>query len=253
MVISASQVIGGMEANQRACCKIAVPPPGVKAVDLHDVERYEPFQHAVGATMTDLPVTLAIDTAAPRLNLGLLRADGGVDTLVEDIAKGHAEILFARIDTLLARNGLAYADLERIASSTGPGSFTGLRIGLSAARGLGLARKLPVIGVPSLVALSLGGTGGPLAVLLDARREEAYLQLFAAPGRPETPPRLLPMAAARALVETGRDVIASPFADPARLVRFAAAADPAAYPPHAAYIRDADAKPQDAARIPRRA
>ncbi|ODT48296.1 MAG: tRNA (adenosine(37)-N6)-threonylcarbamoyltransferase complex dimerization subunit type 1 TsaB [Pelagibacterium sp. SCN 63-126] len=197
-------------------------------------------------------LTLAIDTAAPRLQLALARHDGSVDVLVEDIAKGHAEILFDRIDTLLTRNNLAYADLDRIAVTTGPGSFTGLRIGLSAARGLGLARKIPVLGIPSLLAVSLGVAAGPLAVLVDARRGEAYLELFTAPGAIGDGPRLVPIADARSAIPAGTEVIESPFADIGAMARFAAGADPLAFPPHAAYIRDADAKPQDAARIPRR-
>ena len=202
--------------------------------------------------MSSLPVTLAIDTAAPRLQLALLRADGGVDLSLDDIATGHAEILFSRLEALLKRNDLGHADVQRIAVTTGPGSFTGLRIGLSAARGLGLARKLPVLGIPSLLALSLGVAQGPIAVLLDARRGEAYFQAFASPGTALTPPRLLPMEDARSLVPGGATLIESPFVAMAAMVRFAAAADPALYPPHAAYIRDADAKPQNAARIPRR-
>ncbi|WP_052951618.1 tRNA (adenosine(37)-N6)-threonylcarbamoyltransferase complex dimerization subunit type 1 TsaB [Devosia soli] len=199
-----------------------------------------------------MPVTLAIDTAAPRLQLALLRADGHVDVSVDDIATGHAEILFDRMAALLDRNALTHADVARIAVTTGPGSFTGLRIGLSAARGLGLARKLPVLGIPSLLALSLSMPSGPVIVLLDARRGEAYFQAFSAPGISETEPRLLPIEQARAHVTPGTALIESPFVDPAAMVRFAAGADPALYPPHAAYIRDADAKPQDASRVPRR-
>lgn len=197
--------------------------------------------------------TLAIDTAAPRLQLALALHDGQIDVLVEDIAKGHAEILFDRIETLLARNHVTYADLDRIAVTTGPGSFTGLRIGLSAARGLGLARKIPVLGIPSLLAVSLAAAHGPVAVLVDARRDEAYLEVFTVPGAVGDGPRLVPMADARAGIPAGAQVIESPFADIGAMARFAAAADPLAFPPHAAYIRDADAKPQDAARIPRRA
>lgn len=202
--------------------------------------------------MSKPPTTLAIDTAAPRLQLALLRADGATDISIDDIATGHAEILFDRLAALLARNGLSHADVERIAVTTGPGSFTGLRIGLSAARGLGLARKLPVLGIPSLFALSLGAAAGPVIVLLDARRGEAYFQSFSAPGVAETEPQLLGMEEARARIRAGATLIESPFVDLAAMARFAAAADPYDYPPHAAYIRDADAKPQDAARVPRR-
>ena len=202
--------------------------------------------------MTPAPITLAIDTAAPRLHLALLRPDGTTDISVDDIATGHAEILFDRLAVLLARNALSHADVQRIAVTTGPGSFTGLRIGLSAARGLGLARKLPVVGVPSLLALSLSVAAGPVTVLRDARRGEAYFQSFSAPGVPETPAQILPIEEARALVTAQTTLIESPFIDPAALVRFASLADPAAYPPHAAYIREADAKPQNASRIPRR-
>lgn len=202
--------------------------------------------------MSAPPITLAIDTAAPRLQLALLCRDGRIDQSIDDIATGHAEILFDRLGTLLARNGMGYGDLQRIAVTTGPGSFTGLRIGLSAARGLGLARKLPVLGIPSLFALSLGAGTGPIAVLLDARRGEAYIQTFSAPGSATTPPQLLPMAQAQALVPEGAQLVEEPFVAMEPLVRFAAAADPQNFPPHAAYIRDADAKPQDAARVPRR-
>src|SRR4051812_38337864 len=98
---------------------------------------------------------LAIDTAAPRLQLAVLRGDGGFDTLIEDMATGQAERLFPALAELLARSNASYSDLARIAVTTGPGSFTGLRIGLSAARGLALALGIPVVGIPSLLALSL--------------------------------------------------------------------------------------------------
>lgn len=200
--------------------------------------------------MSALPLTLAIDTAAPRLQLGLLLADGRVDISIDDIATGHAELLFERIATLLERNGVSYGDLGRVAVTTGPGSFTGLRIGLSAARGIGLARSVPVIGIPSLLALSLSAAG-PVDVLVDARRDEAYFQSFSAPGVARTTPQLLPMAEARAAIRPDAALIESPFIDIAALVRYGATADPATHPPEAAYIRDADAKPQTAARIAR--
>ncbi len=197
-----------------------------------------------------MTITLAIDTAAPRLQLGLLLGDGRTDVSVDDIATGHAELIFGRIAELLERNGVGYADLQRIVTTTGPGSFTGLRIGLSAARGIGLARGIPVIGVSSLVALSLGATG-PATVLLDARRGEAYFQTFAGPAQPTTEGDLLPMSIAQAAIVPGTVVISSPFVDIAALARHGATLDPAGNPPEPDYIRDADAKPQTAARIER--
>lgn len=198
-----------------------------------------------------MPITLAIDTAAPRLQLGLLLADGRVDVSVDEMATGQAEAIFARIAALLERNGLDYADLERVVTTTGPGSFTGLRIGLSAARGIGLARGIPVVGVSSLVALSLG-VDGPSTVLLDARRDEAYFQIFAGPALPTTEADLVPMMIAQAAVVPGTTLITAPFIDIAALARHGATLDPAGNPPEPNYIRDADAKPQTAARIERR-
>jgi tRNA threonylcarbamoyladenosine biosynthesis protein TsaB len=198
-----------------------------------------------------MTITLAIDTAAPRLQLGLLLDDGRADISVDEIATGHAELIFGRIADLLGRNGLGYADLDRVVTTTGPGSFTGLRIGLSAARGIGLARGIPVIGVSSLVALSLGADG-PATVLLDAKRGEAYFQTFAGPGQLMTEGDLVPMVIAQAAIVPGTALITSPFVDIAALARFGAVLDPAGNPPEPNYIRDADAKPQTAARIERR-
>jgi tRNA threonylcarbamoyladenosine biosynthesis protein TsaB len=193
---------------------------------------------------------LAIDTAAPRLQLALLRGDVA-DTLVEDMPQGQAERIFPAIDELLGRNGASYRDLRRIAVTTGPGSFTGLRIGLSAARGLGLALNIPVVGVPSLLALSLPVTCAHAAVLLDARRDEAYFQAFSGPAIPASEPMLLPMAEARARISPGAEVLATPFVDIGALARLAATLDPTGYPPEASYIRDADAKPQEKFRVAR--
>jgi tRNA threonylcarbamoyladenosine biosynthesis protein TsaB len=193
---------------------------------------------------------LAIDTAAPRLQLALLM-DQRVDALVEEMPQGQAERIFPAIAELLARNGVSYAALGRIAVTTGPGSFTGLRIGLSAARGLGLALEIPVIGVPSLLALSLSSDNVPTAVLLDARRGEAYLQLFSGPASPDGPAQLLSMDEARSSIAVGANVLTTPFIDVLALARFAAGADPAAFPPDAAYIRGADAKPQEKFRVAR--
>ena len=193
---------------------------------------------------------LAIDTAAPRLQLALL-VNRLVDTLVEEMPQGQAERIMPAIGELLTRNGVGYRDLRRIAVTTGPGSFTGLRIGLSAARGLGLALEVPVIGVPSLLALSLATRCAATAVLLDARRGEAYFQVFSGPAIPVGEPALLPMEAARQRIPHAAEVLSSPFVDIAAMAHLAATLDPAAYPPVAAYVRGADAKPQEKFRVAR--
>ena len=194
---------------------------------------------------------LAIDTAGPRLQLAL-RHDGAIDTLVEDMPTGQAERIFPALGELLKQNRLTYADLARGAVTTGPGSFTGVRIGLSAARGLGLALGIPALGIPSLLAISLSGpAGAPVAVLIDARRDEAYFQRFSGPGHSADRPALLPVEQARSRVPPDVTLIETPVPDIARVAAFAASADPAAWPPEAAYVREADAKPQGRFRIPR--
>jgi tRNA threonylcarbamoyl adenosine modification protein YeaZ len=198
-----------------------------------------------------MSVLLAIDTAAPRLALAILRDGDHVDTLIEDMATGQAERLFPALDDLLGRSGVTYKDLTRVAVTTGPGSFTGLRIGLSAARGLGLALNVPVLGIPSLFALSLTSQCDPVAVLLDAKRGEAYFQTFSGPGIPIRGAALLPIEEAHNLVPPNTTMLTSPLVDIAAMARFAATADPALYPPEAAYIRDADAKPQEKFRVAR--
>ena len=198
-----------------------------------------------------MSVLLAIDTAAPRLALAILRDGDHVDTLIEDMATGQAERLFPALDDLLGRSGVTYKDLTRVAVTTGPGSFTGLRIGLSAARGLGLALNVPVLGIPSLFALSLTSQCDPVAVLLDAKRGEAYFQTFSGPGIPIRDAALLPIEEAHNLVPPNTTMLTSPLVDIAAMARFAATADPALYPPEAAYIRDADAKPQEKFRVAR--
>lgn len=194
---------------------------------------------------------LAIDTSGARLQLALL-SDSGVLTRIEARERGHAEILFDRIAGLLAEAGIAYADLARIAVITGPGSFSGLRIGLSAARGLGLALDIPVIGVPRLMALSLSATGpGPVGILVDARRGEVYCERFDAPGSGGSGTELRERAAAESALAGCAEWIEADFADIAAVARFAETLDPEAFPPDPAYVREADAKPQEGARVAR--
>lgn len=196
-------------------------------------------------------ILLAIDTSGPRLQLAL-SVNGRVDVVVEDIAKGHAEIIFERMAALLARNKLGYPDLTRIAVTTGPGSFTGLRIGLSAARGLGLGLDVPVVGIPTLLAMSLSAPANqPVFVLVDARRDEAYVQSFSAPGVAAGEPHISSMADARTLCPSDSFLFEADSTDIALLALFALNASPERYPANPAYVRAADAKPQTKGRVAR--
>ncbi|WP_421951917.1 tRNA (adenosine(37)-N6)-threonylcarbamoyltransferase complex dimerization subunit type 1 TsaB [Pelagibacterium sp.] len=187
------------------------------------------------------PVTLAIDTARERLQLALVLSNGAIETEIVDIAKGHAEIIFGAMGTLLDRCGLTYQSLNRIAVTTGPGSFTGLRIGLSTARGLGLALDIPVIGIPSLLALSLSRQG-PSELIVDAKRGEAYRQSFSAPGKPRNKADLVDLK--QILQIASRTTPDDPMIDIALMAAFASRARPKEFPPDPTYIRAADAKPQ---------
>ena len=187
------------------------------------------------------PVTLAIDTARDRLQLALVLSNGTLETEIRDIAKGHAEIIFGAIGTLRDRCGLTYNALSRIAVSTGPGSFTGLRIGLSTARGLGLALDIPVIGIPSLLALSLSRQG-PCELIVDAKRGEAYRQSFSAPGKPRDKADLVDLK--QILQIASRTTPDDPMIDIGLMAAFASRARASDFPADPTYIRAADAKPQ---------
>jgi tRNA threonylcarbamoyladenosine biosynthesis protein TsaB len=124
---------------------------------------------------------LAIDTAGPNCAVALARASGGETNIIahanERIGHGHAERLAPMVAAVLARAGAGYADLGRVAVTVGPGSFTGVRVGIAFARGLGLALDIPAVGVGSLDALVcplLRSGAGTAAAVLDAKRGEVY-------------------------------------------------------------------------------
>lgn len=136
-------------------------------------------------------LTLAFDTATDVATCALIR-DGEV--LGERSSRAVA--VLAAADELLRRAGLKPTDLDRLAVGVGPGSFTGVRIGLAAARGLALALDLPVAGVSTLEALAAGAPGA--VPVIDARRREVFALL-------EGEPRCL--APAELDVETGRTYV----------------------------------------------
>ncbi|ODT03944.1 MAG: tRNA (adenosine(37)-N6)-threonylcarbamoyltransferase complex dimerization subunit type 1 TsaB [Mesorhizobium sp. SCN 65-20] len=223
-------------------------------------------------------ILLAIDCAASLCAASVHDTGAGreLGRSVRDLGKGHAEHLMAVIDEALAQAGKTYADLGRIAVSTGPGSFTGVRVGVSAARGFSLALKVPAVGVTTLEALAAETRDalGPRAVLaaLDAGRDEIHAALYDEHGGVLREPAVLtlgeaaaiaasgPMAlagtAAKMIAEAaGKDLEFGPMlatADIGTYARLAAAKVPGDRP-KPVYLRAPDAKPQAGFVLPREA
>jgi tRNA threonylcarbamoyladenosine biosynthesis protein TsaB len=100
---------------------------------------------------------LAIDTALANCAAAVLddgSASACFETCGEEIGRGHAEKLMDMIGTVMAESSTAFSDLDRVAVTVGPGSFTGLRVGLAVARGFGLVLEKPVVGVTTLAAIA---------------------------------------------------------------------------------------------------
>ena len=132
-----------------------------------------------------MPNILAIDTATNACSAALYTGGDVVTGRHEDMVRGHAERLLPMIDEVMADAGMTSAALELIAVTVGPGAFTGLRVGLAAARGLALARSIPCFGATTTETIAAAlHPGGPSAVLIDSKRSDLYVQVFDAQGRP---------------------------------------------------------------------
>src|SRR6202040_1066102 len=138
---------------------------------------------------------LAIDTALAACAAPVLDTDHGI--LASEslpMVRGHAEALIPLIARVMKQSDTAFRDLDRIAVTTGPGSFTGVRVGLAAARGFAVATGVPVVGVSTLAAYAapyLAANGkSPVIAAIDARYEHVYLQVFGPGGQTLISPRL---------------------------------------------------------------
>jgi tRNA threonylcarbamoyladenosine biosynthesis protein TsaB len=133
---------------------------------------------------------LAFDTCLGAVSVAVRWRNAHGEWLLRDACEarttGHAERLFPMIAALMQDAELAFASLDRIAVTLGPGTFTGVRVGVAAARAFALAGELPVVGISSLAAVAhhanflIGPERGsrPLAVAVDARRDKIYFQVF---------------------------------------------------------------------------
>jgi tRNA threonylcarbamoyladenosine biosynthesis protein TsaB len=224
---------------------------------------------------------LAIDTALDACSAAVLDTMGGGITASETLtmARGHAEALLPVVARTMDQAAIEFAELDRIVVTTGPGSYTGLRVGISAARGIALAAGKPVIGLSTLAGLAAPliaeDDSTHVVAAIDARHDHVYIQIFGMGGRTLVAPRIATLRdALRAtitgparLVGSGAALLAKAWpkdADPPLLVsacgapdidwiaRLGAAAGDGYGPPKPLYLRAPDAQPQDAAHLPRR-
>lgn len=155
-----------------------------------------------------MPTILALDTSTAACSAALWRDGAVVAGRFEILHRGHAENLMPMIDTVMAEAGAVPADLALVAVTVGPGAFTGLRLGLAAARGLALALGLPCLGLTTTetmaAALAGAATAGSdadeiIVAALDSKRGDFYVQVFDDAGSPLCPATI---AAPETLAET---------------------------------------------------
>lgn len=224
---------------------------------------------------------LAIDTALGACSACILSAEDREPLAKEMWAmeRGHAEALIPLIEQIESRVPGGFASLTRIAVTIGPGSYTGLRVGVSAARAIGLATGMPVVGVSTLSALMAPivaqESGRLAAAAIDARHGHVYFQAVARGGKSVVPAGLYsirdairqigsspvtlsgsaaPIIAAEAwAVGLEAKVFDAPLGpDVTWVARLGLIADPKTALPRPLYLRGADATPQDHVRLPRR-
>jgi tRNA threonylcarbamoyladenosine biosynthesis protein TsaB len=228
-------------------------------------------------------LVLAFDTAGRDCAVALARGSASemevLSRASEALGRGHAERLLSMIAEMLGEAGVTYQNLDRIAVTTGPGSFTGVRVGVAAARALALALDIPAVGVGSLEALAFsamqGRKAGTVIAVLDARRGEIYAfarevvsgnvlvapvaasaEVIAARLSGAARPLIL-IGSGAPLLQAALEGVAAEIAGLpecpaiADVARLGARADPGA-PPLPNYARGADAKPQAGSAVARR-
>lgn len=226
-------------------------------------------------------IVLAIDTAAELCAACIYDTQAGeLGRHVLDLGKGHAEHLIGVIDEALAQAGKEYGDLDAIAVAVGPGSFTGVRVGVATARGLALALSIPAIGVTTLEALAAEAQAAypsrPVIAAREAGRGQFHAMAIEADGGVACPPAafawegeasfvippdaVLTGSAAKRLLDRAADGVllhgeaaTADIATYARLAVLRFAGEGAVDKPVPLYLREADAKPQSGFALPRRA
>jgi tRNA threonylcarbamoyladenosine biosynthesis protein TsaB len=212
---------------------------------------------------------LAVDTALGACSAAILDGDKVLAHRLVAMERGHAEALAPMVDEAVRESGLAFSALDRLAVTTGPGTFTGQRVGLAFMRGLRVALKRPLIGVTTLEAMCAAALAEAkmtyAAAIHDARRGEAYLSIVSA-SQTLLPPSLIlleeaaekisasiPDGAAVALCGTAAEIVGANLGAAAHITsirqpdalwiaRLARDAAETTHAPHPLYLRAPDAK-----------
>jgi tRNA threonylcarbamoyladenosine biosynthesis protein TsaB len=201
---------------------------------------------------------LAIDTALSGCSVAIVRGDEILVSRIEPMARGQAERLAPLVDQLMAESGVSFGDIKMTAVTTGPGAFTGLRVGLAFARGLALALDKPCIGLSTLEVLA-AGSGHPKVLAVIAVAGSVFVGAWAerkeviAPCRVEDLSRLLetldgtwvvtgPGAGDILTLRPDWPHFVQSLPDPAILAALARQADPVTHMPNPLYLRGVEAK-----------
>lgn len=224
---------------------------------------------------------LAIDTALGACSACVLDEGADQPLALESLAmeRGHAEALMPLIERVMDQVEGGFSSLDRVAVTVGPGSYTGLRVGVSAARAIAFAAEIPAVGVTTVAAVAaplVGREGGRvIAAALDARHGQVWFQALSSEGRQLVSLRQVGYRdAARAIGSgpvslTGSGALAvaneawaigldavvvddSRAPDVTWVARLGLIADPASAPPRPLYLKAPETTPQDRARLPRR-
>ncbi|MGD9866906.1 MAG: tRNA (adenosine(37)-N6)-threonylcarbamoyltransferase complex dimerization subunit type 1 TsaB [Hyphomicrobiales bacterium] len=229
-------------------------------------------------------IVLAIETSMQPCSAAVLGAGGEGDGLFcerRENAIGNADGLMPMVERVMASAKMRYDRIGRIAVTTGPGTFTGIRVGIAAARSLALATGAGLVGIPSLEVIAqqlrqeLRGERGVFAIACDARKGQVYVAAYGADGAVLLDPAVADPAAAAALIAAaggpvfiagsgarmvadaapsmGFDVVPGDWLpDAGMLARMAAAREPSRTPVQPLYLRPPDARPQPDMALPRK-
>ena len=136
-------------------------------------------------------LTLAVDTTAEFGSIALADTEGVREEVLLHSPEGFSGVLFAQIEALLGRQGVALREVELFVGASGPGSFTGVRVGLAAVTGMGEVLGRPVVAVSNLATLACFGEAELRATVIDARRGEVFAALYDGAGMAVIPEQVV--------------------------------------------------------------